>query len=241
MNVLRAGFVMQMKLVALTPLSVILAALTPLTVGLIAISRIGHPDTALVVGVAAAGVWDSLLFQCLMASLQERGFGTLPLLVGAPRPLVLPMAGRLLAGAFQALVAFPLTWGFIYAVWGDLPLGHFWLTTGAIGVMLVGFAGMAVFVMGLLARFRFFAGMTNGLFQAVVVLAGLLVPLAQIPASGVFSRILGPAYAMEALRTGDAGQLAAGALVSLVWLALGLLYLHRAEAAMRRNTSAFHN
>jgi hypothetical protein len=104
---------------------------------------------------------------------------------------------------------------------------------------------MGLFVVGALARHRYWAGMLNGLPNLIILLTVLFVPAQALPGwiRGA-SMAFGTTWVLEAARapTGAAGlrMLGASAVVTSVWVVLGVVYLWRIEAALRRSPGAHH-
>lgn len=244
MRAVLAGMTVQMALVAVTPFVVIDILLQPLVYGLIVGSQIDRPDVTLMVGIAFFGVWGAVITQGALAVVLERQWRTLEFAVASPTSSGLPLAGKVLAAALNGLLAIPGAWLLIALAW-DVPtsvgIGQ---VAAAIAVGVGGFIGLGMLLVGFLARHRFFAGMLNGLYDVLAVLACLFVPAALLP--GVLdsvSWLLGPRWAMEALRVSASGgggwnELAIGAGASLCAIAVGVAYLMRYENALRRHPEA---
>ncbi len=243
--VLLQGFRVQLLMSGLSPLAVISSAVTPASYGIVVISGFGRPTAALLLGTIATGLWGTLQVQSAITVVQERSWGTLQNLAASPTPLAAPLVGRLLGAAVQGLLTIPVTLTVVLLVFG-LPAGAPWPRFAlAIPVTAVGLVGMALVLMGALARFRYAAGMINGLFGLVILLGGFFVPLAALPtALSVLGYALPPAWAIDAVaRSADHPwrALGIGALVSLVWLGGGIRYLAGAERRLRRSASAYHH
>jgi ABC-type multidrug transport system permease subunit len=92
--------------------------------------------------------------------------------------------------------------------------------------------------MGALARYRYSAGMVNGLFGTIVLLGGFFVPTSAMP-SGVraISSAMPSTWAIQAVRPGVAhhwADLGIAGLLAVGWLAGGMVYLSGAARRLRK-------
>ena len=238
---LLAGFRMQVRESGLSPLALATDTLTPVAFGLAVATEV-RPTGAVLLGTIAAGLWGTLIVYCAVIVTQERNWRTLHQLAVAPSPIVFPLLGRLLAATGQAVLAIPLICGALYALFGtisNVPVGRFLV---ALLVLTLGLFGMALFLLGALARFRYSAGMVNGLFGLMLMLGGLFLPVTELPAVGeAVGRALPTSWAVDSIRRGAEdpwSMLATGFAIAVVWLGFGLWYVSRAERVMRRSAAA---
>jgi ABC-type polysaccharide/polyol phosphate export permease len=233
-----AGFSTQLRESGLSPFAIAGTALAPVTYGVAVIAGFGRPTGALLLGAAAAGLWGSLYVQSAVIVVQERGQGTLQLLAASPVPLCAPLFGRLLATACQALAAIPVIVVIIVALFGgvrDVALSQLAV---ALAVTTIGLVGISMVLMGALARYRYAAGMVNGLFDTVLLVGGFFVPLAALP-GGIRSAgmALPSSWSVAAVWPAAAHpwtDLRAGALLAVGWVAVGALYLAAAQRRLRK-------
>jgi ABC-2 type transport system permease protein len=233
------GVRLQWQLLTLTPMTIISACIGPAAYSLIIATQTGVSDAALVVGTGALGLWQVMLTMSLLAIMQERRFGTLPLLTISPTPVWLPLAGRMAGALLQGLLALPLAYVWIRVVLGNSPFGSLWLAAAAVVILVGGLASLVCGLMGFLARHRFAAGMTNGAAGVVVLISALFIPVSALPgALALVAKAFPAAWGMTALRSGATVDLAVGAAVELPWLVGALVYLQRTEAYLRRHPDA---
>lgn len=238
-----AGFTSQMRLSGLSPLSIISSALTPLTYGIAIISGFGEPSGALLLGCAGAAIWGSLQVQSCVVIIQERIWGTLQMLTISPTPIWAPLSGRLAAVTCQALAAIPVVLLTITILFGgvrDMRLGPW---SVALTILTVGLVGMSLLLMGALARYRYAAGMVNGLFGAVVLLGGFFIPLSVLPTPiRQVGYLLPSSWALAATRENMADpafELLLAAVIATAWLVAGAAYLSSAQRRLR-TAGAYH-
>jgi ABC-type uncharacterized transport system permease subunit len=92
--------------------------------------------------------------------------------------------------------------------------------------------------MGALARYRYSAGMVNGLFDTLILLGGFFVPLSAMPgAVRAVGAVLPSSAAMAAVWPGAQhpwAHLGEGTLTATGWLVAGVLYLAAAQRRLRK-------
>jgi ABC-type multidrug transport system permease subunit len=238
-----AGFTSQMRLSGLSPLSITSSALSPLTYGIAIISGFGKPSGTLLLGCAGAAVWGSLQVQSTLVIVQERSWGTLQMLAISPVAIWAPLIGRLTAVTCQALIALPgilLAIVLLFGGAGNIQPG-WW--GAALTILIAGLVGMCLVLMGALARYRYAAGMVNGLFGTVLLLGGFFVSPSALPAPiHQFGYLLPSSWALAATRenaTGPAIRLGVAALIAGIWLTAGIAYLSSAQRRLRK-TGTYH-
>jgi ABC-type multidrug transport system permease subunit len=238
-----AGAQMETKLAGISPLAIMSSSLTPVAYGVVVTAGVGEPNASLLLGTVAAGIWGTLQVSAAVTVTQERSWQTLQLVAASPVPLAGPLVGRMLAATAQALLAVPATVaiiGLLFGGFGEVAWGRSLI---ALAVLTAGLLGMSLFLMGALTRFRYSAGMVNGLFGVVLLLGGFFVPLQALPRPFQVAGYTLPApWAIDAARAVNPQpwrSLLVGTVVSLAWLAAGVLYVTRAERRLRRSPSAY--
>jgi ABC-type multidrug transport system permease subunit len=245
LGALGEGLRIQLRMSSVTPLAAASSAVTPAAYGIAVASGFGEPSAALLLGTVATVLWGAVQTDVAVVVVQERSWGTLQVLAAGPTPLAAPLVGRLLGSVAQGLLTVPLAAGAVIAIFGVPPDVPWARGAAALLVVLAGLLGMGLVLMGALARYRYSAGMVNGLFVVVLLLAGFFVPLASLPpALEVAGRLLPPAWAVDAVRAGATHPwrgLGLGAALALLWLTAGATYLVGAERRLRRLASAYHH
>lgn len=239
-----SGFRAQMLESGLSPLAVVSAALSPVAYGIVVIAGYGRPTGALLLGCVGAGIWGSLYQQGTIIVVQERQWGTLQSLAASPSPIAIPVLGRLLAASCQALAAIPVIALVVAALFGGIHQFEPSLWLAALGILTLGIVGMALLLAGALARYRYSAGMVNGLFGIVVLLGGFFLPLSALPAVlRAIGSVLPTALAVQAVRPAAPHpwlDLLGAGVLSLAWLTAGGWYLSEAQRRLRRTGSYRH-
>lgn len=209
--------------------------------------RTGHGSSALgPIGLAAAvmGIWTATSVPASSALQRERWFGTLELLVVAPRNLALILLPITLAASTIGLycVAGTLVWArvlfgiqisIIHPLFFALGLVATVLTIAALGfLMAVSFVG---------SRRAWAIG--AALEYPVWLVCGFLVPVSLLPGwVHPFSWVLGPTWGMRAIREAAYGgaptlPLLLTLVISAIYLGLGMVVLrHVLDSARKRAT-----
>lgn len=234
----------QFTLLALTPLVLLDILLTPIVYGILVTSGIGQPDAATTLGAGFIGLWGTVVTQAGLAIAFDKQWRTLDLQIIAPTPISVPITGRIMTAVLQGLVAIPITWLTISLIWEFPTTASFQLVAAAALIGSLGFLGLGLLLAALLVRYRYFAGMVNGLQDTVALLAGFFVPIAVLPvAVQIPGFLFGPRWALEAVRhtqtVGSASlSLLVGFFVSLFTISIAFLYLSRLETKVRHNPEA---
>ena len=178
-----------------------------------------HPVDFLAPGVLALAVMSTAMVSLGIATGFERQYGVLKRL--GTTPLGRP---RLLAAKILSIVAIEVVQvGVIVAVaaligWHDG--GSIWPAAPAVLLGTVAFAGLGLLMAGSL-RAEVTLAAANGLYLALLLLGGMVIPLSKLPAGlRGFSRALPAGALSDALN----GSLAAGAhgVPMRAWLVLGV-------------------
>jgi ABC-2 type transport system permease protein len=176
-------------------------------------------------GAAVMGMWSSVSTSAGSAMQRERWWGTLELLVSAPRHfslVLLPSTLGLATVGVYNLVA-TLLWGrFAFGI--DLTIRHPILFGLSIVATVVSFAGLGFLFAVAFVRFRAAWVLGNFFEYPVWLICGFLVPLALLPTwVHPISWALAPTWGMNAIRESALGGTPVPDLIAC--LALGLAYV----------------
>jgi ABC-2 type transport system permease protein len=145
-----------------------------------------HPVNFLVPGILALAVMSTAMTALGIGTGFERGYGVLKRLgttpLGRPRLLVAKITAITAVELIQAAVL--ITVGFALGWSPGGPAGAGALVGAAIGAMVLGtvaFGGIGLFLAGTLKPLVNLA-VVNGLFVVLLLLGGMLIPLAKLPA-----------------------------------------------------------
>jgi ABC-2 type transport system permease protein len=196
----------------------------------------GTSETALLyaaIGAGFVGMWTWLVWDSGMAVHQERGGGTLELLVAAPAPLVPVLLGRTLAvagvGAYNLLAT--LVWGWLaldVPVDIDSPLAF----AAAVVASVVALGCLGLIVASLFVLTRDAQALAGLIDTPPWLLCGLFVPIAVLPEwTRPLSWALAPTFGVDALRGASAGHDVTGELAAC--LALAVAYVVLAAVVLR--------
>jgi len=149
-------------------------------------------------GVLALAVMSTAMVSLGIATGFERGYGVLKRLGSTPlrrdRLVAAKIASVLLIELVQAVVLVPVALGL-----GWRPAGHGAAIADAVALVLIGtvaFGGLGLLLAGRL-RAEVNLGIANGLYLVLLLLGGMLVPLAKLPGwLAAFSKAL-PAAALS--------------------------------------------
>ena len=183
---------------------------------------VAHPVDFLAPGVLALAVMSTAMVSLGIATGFERQYGVLKRLrttpLGRPRLLAAKIISILVIEVFQVgvivLVALGLGWRVGGSVWPAMP---------AVLLATVAFAGLGLLMAGAL-RAEMTLAAANGLYLALLLLGGMIIPLAKLPAGlRAFARGL-PAGALSDALNGALGSAAHGVpvrswIVLAVWAA----------------------
>jgi len=236
LSALGAGAVLHLRVSALTPMAVVSSSLTPVGMGLLLCAGAADRGVAgqQLVSIAFIAVWGTMLVQSVIAVVQERNWGTMAMLATTPSGIALPLLGRVFAAAVHGLLSAAVVLLVL------LPLVS---TTDVLGlglvtlvIALVGYAGVTLAIVSWIVRHRYASGGVNGLFELILLFSGAFVAMSALPAG---LRPVG--YLFPSVRVADAsaGTLAVQLLVSVAWLAAGLLLLTGASNSVRKTGKGF--
>jgi ABC-2 type transport system permease protein len=191
-------------------------------------------------GAAVMGMWSSVSTSAGSAMQRERWWGTLELLVAAPRhfSLVLfPSTLGLASVGIYNLVA-TLLWGrFAFGI--PLTVDHWLLFCLSIVGTVLAFAGLGLLFAVSFVRFRAAWVLGNFFEYPVWLICGFLVPLSLLPAwVRPISWVLAPTWGMNAIRESALGGTPLPDLLACLglgagYVALGVLVTDRVLRAAR--------
>jgi ABC-2 type transport system permease protein len=176
-------------------------------------------------GAAVMGMWSSVSTSAGSAMQRERWWGTLELLVAAPRHFSLVMFPSTLGLATVGIynLAATLLWGrFAFGI--PLTIHHWLLFALSVVGTVVAFAGLGLLFAVSFVRFRAAWVLGNFFEYPVWLICGFLVPLALLPAwVRPISWVLAPTWGMNAIRESALGGTPLPDL--LLCLGLGAVYV----------------
>lgn len=223
----------------------VLTLLNPVVWGLIVASAVGDPGLAVIVGTGLAAMASSIPAESVITILQERQWLTLEQVAVSQVHTGVMLTGRLAAMMLHALVALPIAAVLLIGIYGPPSVPDPLQLLAALAVGVGGLLAVSLFIVGFVARRRYYAGMPNAVFPVVILLAGVFVPLDALPTwLEPPARLLAVSWAMEAVRMVEAGgsgwaSIGIGALVAAATIAVGLLYVSRVQEVMRRSPEAY--
>jgi ABC-2 type transport system permease protein len=175
-----------------------------------------HPVDFLAPGILALAVMSTAMVSLGIATGFERSYGVLKRLGATPlrRPALLAAktVSVLVVEVIQAAVLVPVAFGL-----GWRPAGGHW--PAAVAVTLLGtaaFAGLGMLMAGTLRAEATLAA-ANGLYLVLLLLGGMLIPLAKLPAG---LRAVARALPSGALSNGLAAGVGAGPVSAHDWVVL---------------------
>jgi len=182
----------------------------------------GRPVDFLLPGVLALAVISTSLVNLGIATAYERHYGVLKLLGGSPLPRASLIAAKMLAVLVVEVVQFALLFAVALALLGWRPAPGSSTGLIVVGLLLgtLAFAGIGLAMAGSLRAEATLAG-ANGVFLALLLLGGIVVPLGHLPAALAAVAGVLPASALSDLlriALGDsAGDLPSPVLLLAVW------------------------
>ena len=195
-------------------------------------------------GAAVYGIWSATLFGSGGAIQWQRWQGTLEVVVATPAPFSLILLASTLATSTIGLysLASTLVWGRL--VFGiplqiDQPLAFVVAVPATIlGLGLLGFLFASTFIL-----YRHANALSNMLEWPVLLISGMLVPLALLPAwSHPISWMLATTWGVQAIRQAALGgtpwpDIAMTLALGAVYLVLGVVSLRNFERLARRDAT----
>jgi ABC-2 type transport system permease protein len=172
-------------------------------------------------------MWSSVSTSAGSAMQRERWWGTLELLVAAPRHFALVMLPATLGLASVGVynLAATLLWGrFVFGI--HLSIAHPFLFALAVVVTILAFGGLGLLFAVSFVRFRAAWVLGNFFEYPVWLICGLLVPLALLPGwVRPISWALAPTWGMNAIRESALGGSPVPDLAACLGLGLGYVAL----------------
>jgi len=223
-------WLLQLKMIMRSPFDGVGNVLYPLFFATTAffVFQAGHGPRTLIyaaLGAAVMGMWSSVSTSAGSAMQRERWWGTLELLVVAPRHFSLVLFPSTLGLATVGIynLAATLLWGrFAFGI--HVPIAHWLLFCLSVGGTLLAFGGLGLLFAVSFVRFRAAWVLGNFFEYPVWLICGLLVPLALLPAwVQPISWVLAPTWGMNAIRQSALGGSPVNDL--LICLGLGLAYV----------------
>jgi ABC-2 type transport system permease protein len=242
---LGVSWMLQFKMIMRSPFDGIGNVIYPLFFATVAffVFRAGHsPRTLLYAsfGAAVMGMWSSVSTSAGSAMQRERWWGTLELLVAAPRHFALVLLPATLGLATIGIynMAATLLWGrLLFGV--HLSIAHPLLFGLAVLGTALAFGGLGFLFAVSFVRYRFAWVLGNFFEYPVWLICGFLVPLALLPGwVHPLAWALAPTWGMNAIRESALGgsplpDLGACLGLGLGYVALGALVTERVLRAAR--------
>ena len=222
------SWALQFKMIMRSPFDGIGNVIYPLFFATVAffVFRAGHSPRTLVYasfGAAVMGMWSSVSTSAGSAMQRERWWGTLELLVAAPRHFALVLLPATLGLATVGVynLAATLLWGrFLFGV--HLSIAHPLLFALAIVGTVLAFGGLGFLFAVSFVRWRAAWVLGNFFEYPVWLICGFLVPLSFLPGwVHPISWALAPTWGMSAIRESALGGSPLPALGACLGLGLG--------------------
>ena len=232
LRVLGLAWLMHVKMMSRSAFDGLLAILWPLFFATVAffMFRTGHGSSALgPIGLAAAvmGIWTATSVPASSALQRERWFGTLELLVVAPRHLGLILLPITLAASTIGLycVAGTLIWArVLFGIHISIVHPLLFAVSLVVTVLTIGTFGFLMAVSFVGSRRAWAIG--SALEYPVWLVCGFLVPVSLLPGwVQPISWVLGPTWGMRAIREAAYGGAPLGSLVACLALAAAYLVI----------------
>jgi ABC-2 type transport system permease protein len=232
LRLLAVSWVLQFKMIMRSPFDGFGNVIYPLFFATVAffVFRAGHSPRTLLyasLGAAVMGMWSSVSTSAGSAMQRERWWGTLELLVSAPRHFSLVLLPATLGLATIGIynLAATLLWGrFLFGV--DLSIEHPLMFAGAIVGAVLAFGGLGFLFAVSFVRFRAAWVLGNFFEYPVWLICGFLVPLAFLPHwVRPISWVLAPTWGMNAIREAALGGSPLPDLLACLGLGAGYIVL----------------
>lgn len=220
-------FVLQLKQVILDVFVLFTVIVQPLLVALLAIYMLrdtpGFQAIYVIVGSALTGLWGGTIYFAARGTEAERWTGTLEETIGSPTPLAMVITGKGLASLVLALgsmlISYPVA-AFSFGL--RLTITEPILFAVSLGLTVVAFMAMALFIAPIFSLNLGSAVWSNPLEWLIYALSGFLFPIALLPTwISPISYLLSPYWAARALHLTSSG----GGSPIEVWMSWGFLLL----------------
>jgi ABC-2 type transport system permease protein len=155
-----------------------------------------NPPDFLVPGLLALAVMSTSMVSLGIATAYERYYGTLKRLMGSPLPRSSLIAAKTLAVLLIEIVQIAILIGIARFMLGWYPAGDLVPALAALVLGSLAFAGLGLLMAGTL-RAELTLAAANGLYLALLLLGGMVVPLDKLPGGLQAVAKLLPAAAMS--------------------------------------------
>ena len=239
------GFVLHFKNLSASPFMVVTAAVWPLVYATLAFLMFRATDQApsllyAALGAAVMGIWSTTATSAGGAIQQQRWYGILELLVGAPSRLILVLAPITVAisGIGVYSIASTLLWGrLLFGI--PLHVSHPLLFVLSIPVAVLSIGLLGLVLASALVLYRSASSLSQALEYPIWTITGMLIPLALLPGWVTpIAWVLAPTWGMEAIRNSALGgdvlvPLLICLALSIAYAVLSTLLLHHFERLAR--------
>jgi ABC-type polysaccharide/polyol phosphate export permease len=244
-----AGLRFHVKALTLSVFFLLTSIFMPLLVATVAYYMFragGKPGTLFYASLGAAvyGIWSSTLFGSGGAIQWQRWQGTLEVLVSAPTPFILVVAPLTLATSVIGIysLASTLLWGrFVFGI--PFQVTHPLAFAVAVPATILGLGLLGLLFASTFVLYRHANALSNMLEWPVLLVSGMLVPLALLPGWTLpISWALAPTWGVQAIREAATGgtpwpDIGMTIALGVVYLVLGGLCLRHFEVAARRHAT----
>jgi ABC-2 type transport system permease protein len=245
LRLLWVSWLLQLKMIMRSPFDGFGNVIYPLffaTVAFLVFRAGGGPRSLLyaALGAAVMGMWSSVSTSSSTAMQRERWWGTLELVVSAPRHFSLVLLPATLGLATVGIynMAATLLWGrFVFGI--DLSIRHPLLFALSVVAAVLAFGGLGFLFAVSFVRYRNAWVLGNFFEYPVWLICGFLVPLALLPGwVAPISWVLAPTWGMNAIRESALGGTPLPDLLACLglgagYVALGVLVTDRVLRAAR--------
>jgi ABC-2 type transport system permease protein len=245
LRVFRTGFVLHFKNLSASPFMMVTAAIWPLvyaTLAFLMFRATGQAPSLLyaALGAAVMGIWSTTATSAGGAIQQQRWYGILELLVGAPSPLILVLAPITVAIAAIGVysIATTLLWGrLLFGVPVHIDQPALFVVSIPAAVISIGMLGLVL--ASALVLYRAASAFSQALEYPIWLITGMLIPLSLLPVwVHPLAWVLAPTWGMRAVRHsalgGDVGvPLLVCAALTVAYGAIAVTLLHHFERLAR--------
>jgi ABC-2 type transport system permease protein len=206
-RVFATGFVLHFKSLSASPFMMMTAAIWPLVYATLAflMFRATHQAPSLLyaaLGAAVMGIWSTTATSAGGAIQQQRWYGILELLVGAPSPLILVLAPITVAIAAIGVysIATTLLWGrLLFGV--PVHIAHPLLFAVSIPAAVISIGMLGLVLASALVLYRAASAFSQALEYPIWLITGMLIPLSLLPVwVHPLAWALAPTWGMRAVR-----------------------------------------
>ncbi len=249
LRLVQVGWSFHLKSLTLSAFFLLVSIFSPVLIATIAFYMFeagGRPGTLFYasLGAAVVGIWSTVLFGSGGAIQWQRWQGTLEIIVAAPAPFVLVLLPLTLATATVGIYSLAAT-----LFWGRLVFGipfeieHPLLFALSLPVTIVGLGLFGLLLASTFVLYRYANALSNMLEYPVLLITGLLVPVALLPGwVAPISWLLAPTWGMRAIRESALGgdplpPMAVTLGLGAAYLVLGTLLLRVFELLARKRAT----